>query len=411
MSFVNLERIAFSDSPNIDAFGRLRVSEARTLFDSQQEYGLSTRIWGTATSGGSSSVAVNGTTKLTVITCGTGAADLAVLQSNQYIRYIPGKSHLILMTGVFSPGNIANNLCNSGYFDSANGIFLRVAAGVVSFVRRTSTSGSVVDNVVNQADWNVDNFDGTGPSGVTLDLTKIHVLYIAAQWLGAGRIEVGFNVDGIFWTAHRFLTANILTVPSTQTFNLPVRMESRNSAGTSGNSVIAFNCCSVQSEGGIEERGFARTANNGITEIAVTTRRPILSIRPAATFGGFVNRAHIEAASLSMKARTNDSLFEIVYGGTLTGAAFATVGTGSAAEFDTAATAITGGTIIKSGYVATGAGIVSTSFVDEFDVRLPMTIIKIDGGATIQDSVSIVATSITGTSNMQAQASWFEQII
>lgn len=41
-----------SDSAQLDAFGRLRVSQPTTLFDSQQEYGLDTRTtWDIAANG------------------------------------------------------------------------------------------------------------------------------------------------------------------------------------------------------------------------------------------------------------------------------------------------------------------------------------------------------------------------
>jgi len=53
----------FTDSVLIDSFGRLRVSMANTLFDSQQEYGLDTRTtWDISANGTlpSASVSSNG---------------------------------------------------------------------------------------------------------------------------------------------------------------------------------------------------------------------------------------------------------------------------------------------------------------------------------------------------------------
>jgi hypothetical protein len=45
-------------------------------------------------------------------------------------------------------------------------------------VRRSSTSGGVVDDAINQADWNLDKLDGTGASGVTLDVTKVFIFVV-----------------------------------------------------------------------------------------------------------------------------------------------------------------------------------------------------------------------------------------
>ena len=315
--------VVLADSVQLDALGRLRISESYTLFDSQQEYGLDTlRLWD-ATANGTLSIAtgasngsvVNGAnavgprdanTRMTPITVSTTSGHYSVLQTRQYIRYIPGKSHLVLLTGIFSPGTVTNTDARSGYFDSANGIFLKVTNGENSFVRRTSTSGSVVDNAVTQSAWNIDKFDGTGVSGITIDLTKTQILFIQAQWLGVGRVIVGFGVAGVLYPAHAFVHANVLTVPYTQAFNLPIRMELRNT-GNSAGATIQFICCSAQSEGGLQIRGWSNAA--GITtSIGVTTRRPILSIHPKATYNSITNRAQMRELEYTVRATTNDAL-------------------------------------------------------------------------------------------------------
>ena len=188
MSFIPGE-ITYADSTQLDAFSRLKVSLANTLFDSQQEYGLDTRrVWDAVANGTYAAAASNGfvssagnsvgprdsNTKLTPITVSGTSGHYAVLQSQQYPRYIPAKGYVTYITGIFSPGVVANTDARTGAFDADNGIFLKVTNGAASFVRRTSASGSVVDNAVDQVDWNIDKFDGTEPSGVTLDLTKTH---------------------------------------------------------------------------------------------------------------------------------------------------------------------------------------------------------------------------------------------
>ncbi len=418
--------ITLKDGPQLDAFGRLRVSQANTLFDSQQEYGLNTRrIWdatanGTLATPSSNGSVTNGSnlvgprdvnTRLTPITCSSTSGHYSILQSSQYVRYIPGKSHLVLLTGIFSPGTVANNVARSGYFDSANGIFLEVGNGVASFVRRTSTSGSVVDTAVAQSSWNIDKLDGTGVSGKTVDLTKTQILFIQAQWLGVGRVVVGFDLDGVLYPAHEFLNANTLTVPYTQTFCLPVRMEIRNTGTSSGTPTIQFCCCSVQSEGGEEQRGFLRSAPPAITTTGVTTRRPVLSIRPKTTFNGVTNRAHIENILLQLRATTNDALVELVIGGTLTGAVWTSVHADSVAEYDTTATAITDGMTVLQGFVPSATGAVSGNIQLARDLRIPLVLSQIDALTATQTAVSIVCTSFTGTSNITPVIDWSEQVI
>ena len=471
--------MCFGDTQSLDSFGRLRVSTSSTLFDSQQEYGLDTlRTWdctangalptilapnGSVVSGSNSVGPRDVNTRQTPITVSTTDGHYSTLQSRQYTRYIPGKSHLVFVTGCFASG----------------------ANATAKIVRRTSTSGSVVDNEVAQASWNLDKFDGTGTSGLTLDFTKEQILFIGAQWLGVGRVIVGFDVNGRLYPAHQFLNANSLTVPYTQTFNLPVRCEIRNTGAAeskarfgyfdSANGIyfettravaggtVAFNCASVQSEGGEEARGFPMSQTPGIASITVTTRRPVFSIRPAATFGGLTNRAHIEAADYWISAQTNSSIYEIVIGGTLTGAAFLRVGqsetagafvvgiryviltvgstdftligaasntvgvsfvatgsgagTGTAtrenscAEYDISATAITGGVTIITGEVLSGTGSTRSQVMSNIDTRSPLVLSKIDALAATQTNVSVVCTSTSGNSLIRAGMNWHEQVI
>jgi len=295
----------------------------------------------------------------------------------------------------------------------------------------------VVDTAIAQADWNIDPFDGSGPSNLTLDFTKTQILVISAQWLGVGRVVVAFDVNGVLYPAHQFLNANSLSVPYTQSFNLPVRMEAMASTGATtarsgyfdGNNGIFLQavsdtaggtinlvCTSVQSEGGVEVFGFPRTTNNGITAIAVTTRRPVLSIRPKATYNSRTNRGHIQVAEYILTASNNNSLFEVVIGGTLTAGGGAPTwvdnGAVSIVETNVNADAISGGTVLYSGYVLSGSGASrGSSGSQNVDTRNPLTISQIDAALNLQIPVSLVCTSLSGTSNILAGLNWYEQVI
>lgn len=419
-------QIEFADSIQIDAFGRLRISEARTLFDAQQEYGLDTlRVWDAAangtyatmssnasvTSGGNAVGPTSTNTRMTPITCSSTDTEYAILQSRQYIRYIPGKSHLIFLTGIFAPG----------------------ASSTMSLVRRTSTSGSVVDNEVAQSAWNIDKFDGTGPSGITLDFTKTQILVIQAQWLGVGRVIAGFDVNGVLYPAHQFLHANVIDVPYTQTFNLPVRYEIRQETTNcvarvgyfdSANGIflkalkaqsggtINMVCASVQSEGGAEFRGFPNSANTGTAVVGVTTRRAILSVRHKTTYNSRTNRAHVDFESFDIIASSSASLYEIVIGGTLGGVpAWTSVATDSVMEYDRAGTTVTGGTVVASGYAISGSVASRNLTSGRVNLRNPFVLRQIDALAANQDILSVVCTSLSATSNVAAAITWAEQTV
>ena len=66
-----------------------------------------------------------------------------------------------------------------------------------------------VDTRVGQADWNIDHADGTGPSGYTLDITKIQMCYMDYP----GMVLVRFVSDSRI----RMVTSSTSTNSSTTT--------------------------------------------------------------------------------------------------------------------------------------------------------------------------------------------------
>jgi hypothetical protein len=87
--------------------------------------------------------------------------------------------------------------------------------------------GSKVGNTrFAQSTWNIDKMDGTGASGVTLDLTKMQMLYIDYTWYGAGAIRFGFkNNRGEVIYCHRIVNNNTNTEAYMRSGNLPARYE------------------------------------------------------------------------------------------------------------------------------------------------------------------------------------------
>ena len=422
--------VTLKDSAQLDAFSRLRVSQSSPLFDSQQEYGLCTRrcwdgvVFDGATnlytitspsSNGSISDAsgnaigpVSTNTRMCPITVSSTNGHYSILQSRVYHRYIPGKSQIILMTGIFAAG----------------------ASATMKLTRRTSTSGSVVDNDVDQSAWSIDKFDGAGPSGITLDFTKTQILVIDAQ--GVGRVRVGFNVGGVLYYAHEFLSANVLAVPYTQHFNLPVRFEGRTAAGAtsfrvgyfdSANGIFLsssrvtpggtchFICCSVQSEGGAESRGFPRTVGNTSARSCNTSGVPIISLRPATTYNSRTNRVHIEEILSTIDIVSGKAFWTIYAGGSVTGGSWVAVPSDSAAEYNITATSIANGVAIAGGVVSGGAGANSESESRFVDIRNPLVISLIDSLTATQVPVTLFIQATTGTVDAIGVFNWNEQVI
>jgi hypothetical protein len=390
-----------TDGANLDAFSRLRVSNPAGLFDSQFQYGLLPLVWQSELTGAGTATHLPNEASVR-LRCGTASGDKVVRQTWRYFRYQPGKSQMILLTGVM--GAIKANVRQRiGYFDAQNGIFFEQDGSNLKAVRRTYVSGSAVDNAVNQASWNIDVMDGTGVSGITLDMSKTQIFFFDVEWLGVGRVRCGFVIDGRIYYVHEFLNTNVLATVYMTTANLPCRYEIENTGVAASNTDLLQICGAVASEGGTDhESGVPRSAGNGTTTISVTTRRPILSIRPAATVGGLTNRGGIILERVEALATLKDAYVEIVYGGTLTGASFATAGSESIAEYDVAASAIASGYVIAAGYVSGQSGV---DYGVDLHSRLPLTL---DINGANPKNLSVVATAIGGTSTVAAAVNWVE---
>lgn len=425
-------QIAFSDGINVDSFNRVRTSQAITLFDSQQEYGLCTgRCWDgevydgtsrlyTITNPGSNGSVTNASgdavgprdinSRMVPIVVSANNDHRAVLQTRVYFRYIPAKGHIVWISGVFASGsNLSARL-----------------------VMRSATSGIPVDVHVEQSAWNIDPMDGVGPSGMSIDFTKAQILFIQAQWLGVGRVIVGFDLNGQMLPVHEFISANQFTVPYTQTLNLPVRFEAVTAAGKtnfrsgyfdSGNGVFLeiekaslggvmnLNCVSVQSEGGEPPRGFPFGRERARAPLNVnTTGRPVLAVRSKATYNSTINRAHIQDIIAEILTTSGTVYWALIYGGSLTGSNFTEVSPYSSAEYDISATEITGGAIIECGF-SSGTNKSSAIGGGAAETRVPLTISKIDDQAAVQVPVTLYVQATAQTADVLVSSNWFEQTI
>jgi hypothetical protein len=357
MSYFNKVNIQAADSFSIDAFGRLRMSDPYTIFDSKQLYDAAPLFFDDQeTSGGGTGSAHSTAEAATTISVGNTTAGTRVRQTFMRFNYQPGKSQLVFVT--FSEFDTATGITKRvGYFDANNGLFFESEAGTVNVVRRTSVSGSPVDNEVAQASWNIDVMDGSGPSGVTLDFTKTQIGIIDFEWLGVGRARMGFVVDGKIYYVHEFLNANNLTTVYMSTPNLPVRYEIVND-GTGAADDFVHICCSVLSEGGLEDNGvvrYASTANTQVDAAVVGTLYAVKGIRLKSTH--LAATVKILTASVQVQSASDDLEWILMFDPTIAGSPTWNNETNSAVQTFTGATAntITNGYAITGGYVATGA--------------------------------------------------------
>jgi len=182
-------------------------------------------------------------------------------------------------------------------------------------------------------------------------------------------------IDGIVTYAHEFLHANLIQTVYMSSGQLPVRLETVATGAPGAANTFLGICCSVISEGGQEEDiGFPFSIGMSAPKATSGTRDPVLSIRPKATFNGLTNHVQIIQRQVEVFNAGNGVAFvELIYNGTLTGASFASVDASSVVEYDTAASAISGGIVVLSFYVgATNQSKVSVQ--TSITGRLPLTL-------------------------------------
>jgi hypothetical protein len=272
----------FGDNASSDAFGRLRTSSPNTLLDAKQLYGTRDYLFDQVRNGTGDSLFTLGDSCINMTTLNSG--DYVIRQTKQRFNYSPGKSIQALMTGTL--GTQTNILKRVGLFTGSftapynpvDGIYLENNSGYVS-LNIVKTLGTANTESIPQSAWNVDKLDGTGSSGITLDLSKTNIFTLDYEWLGVGRVRAGFIINGKFYYVHYFNHANIFNNVYMSFPNQPVRYEIRQTGENIPGGSMKHICSTVISEGGDDEVGTPISVDFGSDVQFDTTLRPFLGFR------------------------------------------------------------------------------------------------------------------------------------
>lgn len=381
----------------VDAFARLRTSNPLTIFDSQNRYAIDNQFDTATATGGTATFLPNESSVALATTTSSGSE--VVRQSYRVFPYQPGKGLTVLATFVMSAPQ-TNLRQRVGYFNTENGVFLQQNGTTVSFVLRSSslpTPGTPSDiRTVNQADWNVDKMDGTGPSGRVLDLTKNQILYMDFEWLGTGDVRCGFYTDGKPQICHIFHNDNTQTAVYMQTAILPVRYEITNTGATALSSTMKQICSSVILEGGYEQAVAPKVARRTTAlPLISTTFLPLVSIRLKSTALGAV----VLPQQVNVFPTTSQN-YEVILtkNPTLTGASWVTSDSANV-EYDVTATSMTGGTIVQHEYMSSSAQSTSNFAAPtgyNFDLQLGVSL------AGVSDIYTVGIRTISGATTGDA---------
>jgi len=345
-----LEVDASFSGVSVDAFARLRTSSALTLFDSSHRYADNGRWVTSAATGGVATFSANEGLVNLAVTADSGSR--VYRETKRCFSYQPGKSLLVLSSFVMNAAKVGLRQ-RVGYFGTANGIYLELDGSTLSFVERSSVTGSVVETKVAQADWNGDRLDGSGESKIVLDITKAQIFWADIEWLGLGTVRVGFVIDGVFIHCHSFHHANLISSTYITTASLPLRYEVENTSATSGVSTLKQICSTVISEGGYELRGFQVAAgipvNSPRTLGTAGTFYPVVSLRLKATR---LDAIAVLSALSVMAVSTGNFNWQIRTGGTTTGGTWVSAGADSAVEYNISGASHADGVSIATGFIS-----------------------------------------------------------
>lgn len=344
-----------NDSANLDAFGRLRISEPKTLLDAKHLYDklpilFSEKLSGTATSTFSANDSM-------VVMSTDAPGSFVIRQTKYHFNYQPGKSLQAFFTGKLHPQTGITK--RMGLYQSlsaastvpTDGIYLEVTESGPCF-HITKTQGTPHSMSFPQSAWNVDKLDGTGPSGLTVAMSAAQIFVIDYEWLSLGRVRFGFMLGGKTYYAHYVNHINDLDRPYITSPNQPVRYEIIQTGDTPGS--MHHICSTVMIEGGEEDIGKAIAVSDSEVSSIGTTAKVLLAIR-------LKKIAHDSSVILkgveALNTGGNAGMYEVILNPVVTSGSFTWVDLPDAAiQYSTGGASVSGGYTLFKSFLGTGLG-------------------------------------------------------
>jgi hypothetical protein len=372
------------DSGALDAFGRQRFSQPFTLFDSMLRYSKRTDLWDEAVAGGGTTNYLTNESSLELKTT-VASGDTVLRRSRRHLPYQPGKS-LLIMESFVGNAPIAGLVQEVGYFDDDNGIMLRTNGTSVQFVVRSSATGTIQENVVSQAQWNIDSF-------AALDFTKANIFVTDLEWLGVGRVRCGFVIDGEIRYCHEFNHSNNIDKVYMTSAILPASYRLYNSSTIASPAVLKQICTSIVSEGGYQPTGPIYIAGRGAGSFSsISSETMVAAIRMASgRTENVIIPAQVDASLGGNPSANTVAQWRLRLNPTVSGTWLsADNGRGNVQVMSTGT--FSGGTIIGAGLVASRSSI-------EFD---PESGLALSLGQTITGTSDIIILTLQCSSSENA---------
>jgi len=388
--------------PQFSNNNRLKTSPFQTVFFNTFQYGKETDVWderivgvGTAT--------WNQYSSNVTMQVGSTTGSKIIRQTKNVMRYIPGRPATLAFAIRLDTPQVGIRR-RFGLFDDSNGAYFEDDGGTYSYVIRTTTSGITTERRVGRDEWNGEKFDGNGWTGVTADPTKQQMISITYEWYGAGTVDFNWLMEGETIKSHTFYNSNTQDRVWCSTPFLPIRLEIENVTGVAGTHYLYQGSNSLIQDGNVDKLGTLLSQSNSIVGTTMSlsdTFYPIVSLRLKSTA--------LQAVMLlrSLQAVTNDNTnvyWKLLENATLTNPNWTNhADPNSFIQYDTSATAVSGGRDILSGFTVAG-GAVLTEIDRLADLQLGRS-----GIGTISDTFTLACAAPNVNKKALAVLNWIEQ--
>lgn len=278
MSYIFNNKIAYADTPNLDAFGRLRVASVTNLLDVKHVFDKIPLIVN-ETTGGTTPSSVFSQEYARVRMSASTNGDYVIRKSKVNPIYQPGKSQLFEAS--FSNFQCENNVIKriggfstitaSTYDSQYDGFFLEsngITSGITFNIYRTGT-------LVFSSDTSTWFNNEINPN--TISWSGTNLMLVDYQWLGVGRMRLGMVLSGLtyYFTEHTSIGDEPNVYMSSP--NQPIRYEIRSSGGTGYLDMI---CSQVSTEGALNGLySLAGISYSATTTLNSDTDFPYIGIR------------------------------------------------------------------------------------------------------------------------------------
>jgi hypothetical protein len=314
MSYIYNNKIAYSDSPNLDAFGRLRTAAVTNLVDIKHVYDKNPLQVNEVTAGTATSIFNQEYARVRMSTSANN--DLVIRQGKTHPIYQPGKSQLFqasfsnfqLETNIIKRVGAFTSITGSPYNSVFDGYFLE-SNGVTNEISFQIWRSGTTVYTASTTSWNSNEFDPAG-----LNWSNTNLMSVDYQWLGVGRMRFALDLAGllIYFTEHNCANNEPNVYMSSP--NQPIRYEIRQVGVGSG--YFDMICSQVSSEGALNGLystvGIQNTTSANLNSSG--TKYPYIGYRLKQSYKSVTS----QYSSLSILNTTNDNyLVTIEYNPTL----------------------------------------------------------------------------------------------